>query len=149
MLEDTRRASKNNPPNIGPYTIARSNPNGTYTLRDSANGIYHRDVTRDMIKSVTDTNESGQTFKYIYSILQDRNKQGQKQYLIQWADGSEPTWEPPTNIQDFEELMKEYLSNKRKLPQPPTQKDRKKHDQTQSHQTQVVSSSLAGLFSKT
>ena len=42
--------NKNTPAWDGPYTVADVLPNRLYRLRDSVGGLYHRDVTRDMIK---------------------------------------------------------------------------------------------------
>ena len=42
--------NKDSPPYDGPYMVIKQLANGTYRLRDAAGGVFHRAVTRDMIK---------------------------------------------------------------------------------------------------
>ena len=50
VLDPLTPRNKNSPPFTGPYTIAAAQPGGLYSLRDSTGGMFHRSVTRDMIK---------------------------------------------------------------------------------------------------
>ena len=127
MLRDVRRDSKNNPPFIGPFRIARSNPNNTYTLRDSANGIYHRDVTRDMLKVITAldqvdndaVNDGAHYIDKIISHKQDSRNPNRNMFLVTFSDGSPQGWFHPEDLEDFDSLHREYrasLANKKTLP---------------------------------
>jgi len=81
VLTDVLRSNKNEPRYLGPYTIVRVSPLGTYTLRDQAGGIFHRDVARDALKVVRSTSftaDQDTTF-YVDKILDTRLVNGQRE----------------------------------------------------------------------
>lgn len=122
MLDDKLRASKNEPPFIGPYTVKRVTPLGLYTLVDAAGGIYHRDVTRDQLKVV----QTGTTTlavdsalpvaHYVNRIIDHRHGTSGIEYLLEWSDGTQPTWQLPDDIDDVSTLTRAYFSGLKRLP---------------------------------
>lgn len=134
MLHDVVRTTKNQPPWLGPYTIARVTPLGMYTLRDFAGGIYHRDVTRDQLKVVDsdDIKSDDLQTHYVDRILNHRNRGSKREYLIAWADCSTPTWEPAENLDDLQSLTSAYFANLKRLPRAPKQRAQQQSDSNSS-----------------
>ena len=115
MVLDVLRGTKNSPPWLGPYTVVRASPGGTYTLRDAAGGLFHRDVPRNQLKLLTGAEKPTDETYYADKILDHRKKPSGLEYLIQWAGYSEPSWEPVANIDDHD-LVREYTATLQRLP---------------------------------
>ena len=122
MIFDVRRASKNEPPWIGPYTVARVDAIGHYELHDAAGGLFHRTCTRDMLKPLPEFLQSGGAApaSYVDRITAHRRRNGITEYLAEWRDGSDSTWEPASSFDDIESLLKTYFANKKILPKRPS-----------------------------
>jgi hypothetical protein len=96
MLWDEIRASKNEPPYVGPYSITHVQANGNYLLKDVAtNHMYHREVKLDRLKvcqvaSMDVNNEEENSGFPLDFIMAHRVKNGKHQYKVRFA-GWNPT----------------------------------------------------------
>ena len=127
MIWDELRATKNDPPYIGPYTVAIQNENGSYQVKDMVGAPYHRNVTLDQLKvlshvipvPVVDLGVSVSGQWYVDHIVRRRFiKQTQMhQYLIRWV-GFGPENDEWVNARDIPDtsLIREYVKSCNRLP---------------------------------
>lgn len=123
MLHDTLRTSKNSPPWIGPYTVARVSSMGSYTLRDFSGSLYHRDVPRDALKPVEAPHipsPSDHTYTPV-RILSDRPTPDGTgiEYEVKWSGYEDATWVPSATLDAFDNVVTAYKSSS--APQQPAQ----------------------------
>ena len=95
MLYDELRATKNEPPYVGPHTISSQNENGTSKIKDEVGVKFQRSVVVDHLKILshiiplsstnTDVSISGQW--YVDHIVKRRFIKSLQthQYLIRWV----------------------------------------------------------------
>jgi hypothetical protein len=116
MVQDVLRTSKSSPPFLGPFTVARVSPGGMYTLKDTAGGLYQRDVPIDQLKPCTGAVLSSDPAYYVDKILDHRTGgDGTMEYLVQWCGFDKPSWESIRNIDDHD-LIRDYQISKQRMP---------------------------------
>ncbi len=110
-------------PYIGPYYVVRRTLHGPYVLRDETGDVYQRHVPLDQIK-VTQKKRHHINYdldKDVYHvdyIVDDRVKDGHKQYLIKWSGyrHADNTWEDASKIDV--KIIARYLKRKSKKQDP-------------------------------
>jgi hypothetical protein len=112
MLKDHNRASKQQPPYIGVYTIvSRDDARKTYKIADATGAAYHAEVTLDMLK-VLPKARVPEGVAYIRSIIDDSKVDGVQHFLIQFRDDDLPQWVPASDVQDHAAIAA-YWAKKR------------------------------------
>ena len=115
MVKDENKKDKMSPAYEGPFMIIRVDY-GKYELYDKgSDSLYHRAVTKDMLKFVAASWDDWQNKEEIYEIkalLDHRvNHTGEYEFLILWqGDNKVETWEPVSNIIDVHAVRK-YWKN--------------------------------------
>ena len=106
---------------IGPYFIVKRTLHGPYVLKDKTGMIYERVVPIDQMKIITmkphqiDYEADSDLYHMDY-IVNDRMKDGRRQYLIKWTGypNSQNTWEDASAITD-RKILKRYQRKKSAL----------------------------------
>ena len=123
MMRDPLRTSKSDAPYIGPYTIARRTPGGTYVLRTANGDIVDRLVPADQLKVVRQrTHEESHTgpakldkqYWEVESILDHKGDPPEREYLVKWRgfSPSQATWEPPSSFVGLKAIKKYNRAHK-------------------------------------
>jgi hypothetical protein len=112
MLKDPVRASKNEPPYVGVYTIdSRDEARKGYKLRDAVGKMYPSVVTIDRLKvlpkAVVPTDVA-----YIEKLLDDAVIEGIQHFYVKFVDDAQPVWIPSFDILDAA-AINSYWSKKR------------------------------------
>jgi hypothetical protein len=117
MVKDMTRKDKMQPPFVGPYMVMRSNPSGSYTLKDAAGGLFHRDVTRHQLKVVTSDAfaDDFNSAQYVSRLSDHKVIDGRLHYLTHFSGFPDPEWVPEENIDD-KDLIRQYLALKKVIP---------------------------------
>jgi len=117
MIKDVTRNDKMEPPFVGPYMVVRSNPTGAYTLKDTAGGLFHRDVTRHQLKVIT-SDAFAKDFsqaEYVSRITGHSVIDGRVHYETWFSGYNAPEMVPEENIDD-KNLIRDYLATKKIIP---------------------------------
>jgi len=108
MLVDPKRDNKFEPKYLGPYTIVRRAQNGGYVLKDATGDILHRHVPPDQLKLVDRSgNYLADNIYTVNKIVDHRGNPGNYEFLVDWKGYKEQTWEPESNILDYD-VVKQY-----------------------------------------
>jgi hypothetical protein len=114
MIEDVLRSSKSQPVYLGPYSIVRINPNGSYTLRAFDGSFFPRDIMRDAIKPITTDFltpvDEALRSSYIDDVIAHRTApNGALEFLVQWANGDDNSW-VNVDIIDNAKALRDYIA---------------------------------------
>jgi hypothetical protein len=129
MLLDPTRASKNQPPYLGPYTVASRASASTYYIRDEPGALFHRPVPIDHLKvlrhAAPPASWRAQRYSeppppaipsdqfYVDRLMRHRVLAGGGfEYLVRWT-GFGPdsdSWVPALDIEDS--LVQAYLASR-------------------------------------
>ena len=118
MLSDVVRPDKNSQPWLGPFMIVGISQSGHYWLKDSAGGMWHRQVPREHLKVLKHADlKMMSNGDYVARVTAHRDVDGVRQYKVMWADASEDSWVP---AQDFDDLqcIKDYFARRTTIPKP-------------------------------
>jgi hypothetical protein len=118
MVWDPSRDSKHETPWLGPYLIHRKSKRGnTYYLRDQRGKVLDTAFPAHRLKFIADTVEQLTTAdgdpipmhdprSVVRAITKHRDgANGTTEYLTQWADKSEATWQPQATFDDASVLV--------------------------------------------
>lgn len=107
MWVNPRRKSKNDPPNIGPFSVFATAEPHRYTLKDKRGKIVIDSVPVDQLKPLPHWQDDGSGYDlpandefYVDSILASRKRDGKTEYKLKWLGLDETSWEPAANIHD-------------------------------------------------
>jgi hypothetical protein len=110
VMIKSKRNSKLDERNIGPYEIIAKHGTGTYTLKDQTNQLLpHKYVTSQLHPLSTIPTENKVHYE-VESILQHKTTNTGFEYLVKWKGYNNPndlTWEPDYNF-DSNEIISEY-----------------------------------------
>jgi transposase InsO family protein len=118
MVEDLSRSSKSKPLYLGPYTIVRISPTGSYTLRAFDGSFFPRDVPRDVLKPINSdflkpVEDALNNQFYVANIKGHRPAaDGSLELLVSWANGDDDSW-IPLDLVDNAELLRDYITTVR------------------------------------
>jgi hypothetical protein len=116
MLLDVNRASKNESPYVGPYSIKSfDEKTQSYLITDSLGSTFGRRVTVDMLKILPLARKPDDDQYYVENLLNHRKKNDKFEYLVKWVGFDETTWEPVENILD-DNLVRQYWAKKSRIP---------------------------------
>jgi len=115
MLEDKLQQSKGEPPYVGPYTVMRFADN-KYSILDAQGVLFHRDVTRDMLKALPLASKPEQEYR-VETITGHKTDPatGETQYWVLFAGYPDAYLTPVSDISDMS-LINTYWASVRRLP---------------------------------
>jgi len=104
---------------LGPFTIVRINPSGSYTLRSFDGSYFPRDVTRDVLKPINSDflkpveDELNRRF-YVTDIKSHRTAaDGSLELLVSWANGDDDSW-ISIDLVDNHGILRDYITTSRR-----------------------------------
>jgi hypothetical protein len=103
MIMDPLRTRKEEPKFVGSYTVMRKVCGGAYILMGSDGKLLNRNVAPSQMKAVSmDATTFPTTHLVIKQIKEVRQKDGHKEYLVEWgSEDKEDSWVP---VEDFDDL---------------------------------------------
>ena len=108
MRRAPTRSQGHEPTYVGPYTIIRLLPKGSYRLLDDTLTLLSRPVPHDQLKLVkprdggtTTINGLPEPSYLVERVLAHRGPEGAREYQVKWAGFKDTTWEPPESFNDI------------------------------------------------
>jgi hypothetical protein len=116
MIKNIEKSSKFDPVYIGPYSIERRARSGNYVLRDAIGDILDRRVPADHIKLVSRVplpKDEEEPIYVVRKVVNHRGTPGNYEYLVDWKNYKEQTWEPESHFLD-PDPVKDYWDKVKK-----------------------------------
>lgn len=95
----------------GPFFIEDSTANGNYRLRDATGELVNESYPLHKLKVIKSLDEIEENVYEIEKILNHKDEDGIRYYLVKWKSLDEETWEKETNFNSTK-LINQYLNNK-------------------------------------
>jgi hypothetical protein len=114
MILNINRQNKFDPNYVGPFIIERRARSGNYVLRDATGDILDRRVPADQLKLISRVpvpKDNEEPIYVVRKILDHRGSSGNYEYLVDWKNHRDHTWEPEGHFLDPDPL-KVYWENK-------------------------------------
>jgi hypothetical protein len=112
FIKEPSLKGKLEPTYLGPYTVVRRAKFGAYVLRDATGDILDRHVPVDQMKIRSKKGLGVDNVFTVNKVVNHRGTAGNYEFLIDWKNYKEQTWEPEGNIHDYDVVKKYWASKK-------------------------------------